>query len=154
MAVLAEHRRNGLVKEGKIEVRDVDEVEFGVLALPITQDGIQTRKKACRIAPENGAPFQIIQLKALQDPMFGVRSQVSAQVRKIRSIQNSIDSRYVAQHAEHRIACSKGRIPIDATEHVSGGTSFLAAGDEPHLIDDCKTRGKVRDRASSMRGDV
>ncbi len=32
MAVLAEHRRNGLVKEGKIEVRDVHEFKFGVLA--------------------------------------------------------------------------------------------------------------------------
>ena len=33
MAVLAEHRRHGLVKEGKIEVRGVHELEFGVGAL-------------------------------------------------------------------------------------------------------------------------
>src|ERR1700752_5354006 len=32
MAVLAEHRRYGLVKERKIEVRDVHEFEFGVIA--------------------------------------------------------------------------------------------------------------------------
>jgi hypothetical protein len=29
--------------------------------------GIQTRKKACRIAPKNGAPFRVIQLGPLQD---------------------------------------------------------------------------------------
>jgi hypothetical protein len=103
---------------------------------------MQTREKACRIAPENGAPFQIIQRRALQDVLFGVYGQVSAQVRKIYTKQNVINRRYVAQHAEHRIARSKGCIPIDATEHVSGGTSFLAAGDEPHLINDCKTLGR------------
>jgi len=32
IAVLAEHRRHGLVKERKIEVRDVYEFEFGVIA--------------------------------------------------------------------------------------------------------------------------
>ena len=32
MAVLAERWRHGLVKQRKIEVRDVDKLEFGVLA--------------------------------------------------------------------------------------------------------------------------
>jgi hypothetical protein len=32
MAVLAEHRRHGFVKEREIEVSDVYEVEFGVIA--------------------------------------------------------------------------------------------------------------------------
>src|SRR5262249_9784310 len=117
-------------------------------------DGIETRKKVCRIGAENGAPFQIVQLRALQDPLFGVYGQISAQVRKICTKANVINPGYVAQHAEHRIACSKGRIPIHATEHVSGGTTLLGAGNEPHLIDDRKTRGKIRDRPSSMREDV
>ena len=117
-------------------------------------DGIQTRKKACRIGAENGAPFQIIQLGAFQDPLFGVYGQVPAQVRKICTKQNLIDPHYVAQHAKHGIACSKRRIPIDPTEHISSRTSFLAACNEPHLIDDRKTRGKERDRASSVREDV
>ena len=62
--------------------------------------------------------FQMIQLGALQNPLFRVYSQVSAQVRKIRTEQNLINPRHVAQHAKHGIACRKSRIPIDATEHV------------------------------------
>src|SRR6266481_1957906 len=95
------------------------------------------------------SPFQIIQLGAFQDPLFGVYGQVSAQVRKICTKQNAINRHDVAQHAKHGIACSQSRIPIDATEHVSSGASFLATGDEPHLIDDCETRSKIRDRSSS-----
>lgn len=69
---------------------------------------MQTGKKACRIASENGLLFQMIQLGALQDPLFRVYSQVSAQVRKIRTKQNLINPRYIAQHAKHGIACRKG----------------------------------------------
>ncbi len=90
----------------------------------------------------------------LRDPLLGANGHVSAQIRKIRSIQNLLDSRYVAQHAEHRIACSKSRVPINSSEHVSGGASLLAARDEPHLINDRETRGQVGNRASSVREDV
>jgi hypothetical protein len=79
----------------------------------------------------------------LQDALFGVYGQVPAQVRKISSRQNLIDSRYVAQHADYRVACSKGRVPLNPAEHVSSSASLLAAGDEPHLVDDRETRGKV-----------
>src|SRR6266481_3712225 len=107
---------------------------------------MQTRKKACRIASENGVLFQMIQLGALQDPLFHVYGQVSAQVRKICTKQNLIDPRYIAQHAKHGIACRKSRIPIDATKDVSCGASLLSACDEPHLIDDRKTGGEIRDQ--------
>ena len=106
------------------------------------------------MASENGATFQIIQRRALQDLVFGIYGEVSAQVRKVCSIQNLIDSRYVAQHAEHRIACSKRRVPISPAEHVSSGASLLAACDEPHLIDDRETRGKVGNRASCVGEDA
>jgi len=41
MAVLAEHRRHGLVKERKIEVRDIHKLDFGVVAFlrAIVADG-------------------------------------------------------------------------------------------------------------------
>src|SRR5438445_1121264 len=115
---------------------------------------MQTGKKACRIASENGVLFQMIQLGALQDPMFRVYGLVSAQARKICTKQNLIDARYIAQHAKHGIACRKSRIPIDATKDVSRGASLLSACDEPHLIDDSQTRCKVWDRPSSVREDV
>src|SRR5262249_44452297 len=102
----------------------------------------------------HGAPFRIIQLRALQDPLFGVYSQVSAQVRKICTIQNLINSHYVAQHAEDGIAGGEGSIPVHATEHVGSAASLLGARNESHLIDNRKTRGKVRDRPSSVREDV
>lgn len=54
-------------------------------------------KKAGRIPSENGVPFRIIQLRALQDSLLGAYGEVSAQIRKICSVQNLIDSRYVAQ---------------------------------------------------------
>ncbi len=82
--------------------------------------------------------------------MYG---QVSAQIRKIRSVQNSIDSRYVA-HAKHGIACGKSGVPINPAEHVSSGASLLAARDKPHLIDDRETCGKVGNRAAGVREDV
>src|ERR1700722_10823753 len=110
----------------------------------VTQ-GMQTRKKACRIASENGAPFRIIQLRAQQDPLFGAYGQVSSQVREISSMQNLIDSCHVAQHVEHRIACSKGGVPINPAEYVSSGAPLVAARDEPHFVDDRETRGKVGD---------
>src|SRR2546422_5622862 len=66
---------------------------------------MQTGKKACRIASENGVLFQMIQLGALPDPLFHVYGQVSAQVRKICTKQNLINPRYIAQHAKHGIAC-------------------------------------------------
>src|ERR1700722_8496323 len=78
----------------------------------VTQ-GMQTGKKAYRIASENGALFRIVQLGTLQDLLLGVYSQVPAQIRKICTIQNLIDSCHVAQHAENRIACSKRRVPIN-----------------------------------------
>src|SRR5436190_5320206 len=115
---------------------------------------MQTRKQACHIASKDSAPFRIIQLKAFRDALFGLYGQVSAQVRKISTKQNLINPRYIAQHAEHRIARRKSSIPIDAAEHVSSGTSLLAACDEPHLVDDRKARCKKRDRASSVREDV
>src|SRR5882724_6735559 len=115
---------------------------------------MQTGKKACRIASENGVLFQMIQLGALQDPLFRLYGQVSAQVRKISTKQNLINPRYIAQHPKHGTACRKSRIPVDAPEDISRGASLLAAGDEPHLIDDRKTRCKERDRASSVREDV
>ena len=65
--------------------------------------------------------------------MFGVYGQVPAEIRKICSIQDLIDSRHVAQHAEYRIAGSKRSVPIDRTEHVSGGPSQLAARDESSM---------------------
>src|SRR6202040_269543 len=89
--------------------------------------GIQAREKACRIASENGLLFQMIQLGALQDPLFRVYSQVSAQVRKICTKQNLIDPRYIAQHAKHGIACRKSRVPIHPAEHISSGASLLSA---------------------------
>ena len=75
--------------------------------------------------------------------LFGPYGKASTQVRKICSIQNLIDSRYVAQHAEHRIARSKSRVPIHPAEHLSSGTSLLAARDKAHLVDDRETGGKV-----------
>lgn len=77
---------------------------------------MQTGKKACRIASENGVLFQLIQLGALQYPLFRVDGLVSAQVRKICTKQNLINPRYIAQHAKHGIACRKSRIPIDAPD--------------------------------------
>src|ERR1700681_499133 len=112
------------------------------------------RKKAGLIASEDGAYFQIIQLGAPQDALFGVYGQVPAQVRKIRSIQNLIDSCHVAQHAEYRIACSKRRVPINLAEHLGSSASQLGASDEPHLIDDREACGEVGNRASGMREDV
>jgi len=48
----------------------------------------------------------------LKDVLFGVYGQVSAQVRKICTKQNVINRHDVAQHAKHRVACGKSRIPI------------------------------------------
>src|SRR2546422_438350 len=101
---------------------------------------MQTRKKACRIASEKCMLFRIIQLRAPQDSLFCVDGQVSAQVREVSSKQNLINPRYVAQHAQYRIAGRKSGIPIHPAEHVSSGTSLLAAHDEAHLIDNRKTR--------------
>src|SRR5258706_6723293 len=115
---------------------------------------MQTRKETGRIASENGAPFRIIQLGALRDPLVRFDGQVSAQVRKISTKQNLINPRYVAQHAKHGIACRKSRIPIHPVEHVSSSTSLLAARYEAHLIDDRKTRCKKWDRPSCVREDV
>src|SRR5258708_39324172 len=115
---------------------------------------MQTRKQACRIASKDSAPFRIIQLKAFRDALFGLYGQVSAQVRKISTKQNFINPHHLAQHPKHGIACRESGIPIEATEDVSRGASLLSAGDEPHLIDDRKTRGEKRDRASSVREDV
>src|SRR5216683_3017516 len=96
----------------------------------------------------------MIQLGALQNPLLRVYGQVSAQVRKICTKQNLIDPRYIAQHPKHGIACRKSRVPIDATEHVSSGTSLHAARDEAHLVYDRETRGQVGDRPSCVREDV
>ena len=73
---------------------------------------MQTRKQACHIASKDSAPFRIIQLKAFRDALFGLYGQVSAQVRKISTKQNLINPRYVAQHAEYRIASRKSGVPI------------------------------------------
>src|SRR6185295_12561741 len=105
-------------------------------------------------AAENGAPFRIIQRSALRDPLLGGYGQVSAQIGKIRSKQNLTSPRYVAQQAEHRIACRKSRVPIHPAEHLGSGASLLAARDESHLIDDREPRGKIGNRASGMREDV
>src|SRR6267143_106601 len=115
---------------------------------------MQTRKQACRIASKDSAPFRIIQLKAFRDALFGLYSQVSAQVRKISTKHNLINPRYVAQHAEYRIAGRKSGVPIHLAEHVSSDISLLATRDEAHLVDDRKPRGKVGDRSSSVRKDV
>src|SRR5437773_3501997 len=115
---------------------------------------MQTWKHACRIASKDSAPFRIIQLKAFRDALFGLYGQVSAQVRKISTKQNLINPRYVAQHAKHGIACRKSRIPIHPAKHVSRGTSLLAARDETHLVNDCKTRGEIRERTSRVGEDV
>src|SRR5216683_6137034 len=115
---------------------------------------MQTRKQACRIASKDSAPFRIIQLKAFRDALFGLYGQVSAQVRKISTKHNLINSHYVAQHSKHGIACRKGRVPIHPAEHISSSTSLLAARDEAHLVDVRKPRGKVGDRSSSVREDV
>src|SRR5260370_32926488 len=115
---------------------------------------MQTGKKGWCIASENGVLFQMIQLGAVQDPLFRVYGQVSAQVRKISTKQNLINARYVAQHAKHRIACRESRVPIDAPEDVGRSASLFSAWDEPHLVDDRKTRGEIRDRPSSVREDV
>src|SRR6266480_1721318 len=98
--------------------------------------------------------FQMIQLEAVQDPLFHIYSQVSAQVREIRTKHNLINARYVAQHAKHGIACRKSRIPIHPAEHISSCTSLVAARDEAHLVNDRKTRCKERDRSSSVGEDV
>src|SRR5882672_3965651 len=111
---------------------------------------MQTGKKACRIAAENGVLFQMIQLGALPDPLFRVYGQVSAQVRKISTKQNLVNPRYVAQHPQDGLAVGKSRVPIHPAEHISSGTSLLAARDEVHLVYDRKTRGKVGDRSSSV----
>src|SRR6266853_499390 len=116
--------------------------------------GLQTGKKASRIAFENGALSQMIQLGALRNPVFRVYSQVSTQVREIRTKQNLINPRYIAQHAKDGVGCRESRIPIGATEHVSRGTALLRTFDESHLIDDRKARCKVRDRPSGVRDDV
>src|ERR1700676_4219659 len=81
------------------------------MALPqitIRQDGLQARKKASRVASENGATFQIIQRRALQH-LFGFCSKVSALIGKVCSVQNFIDARNVTQHAEHGITCRESR---------------------------------------------
>src|SRR6267143_5886886 len=96
----------------------------------------------------------MIQLAAVQDPLFHIYSQVSAQVRIISTKHNLINSHYVAQHSKHGIACRKSRVPIHPAEHISSSTSLLAARDEAHLIDDRKTLGKKRDRPSCVREDV
>src|SRR5882724_8390081 len=114
---------------------------------------MQTGKKACRIASENGVLFQMIQLGTLQDPLLRVYGQVSAQVRKISTKQNLINPRYIAQHAKHEIACRKSRIPMHAAEHISSGASSLSACDEPHLIDFQVLRGHAsRPRTSWQLG--
>lgn len=51
-----------------------------------------------RIGAENAILFQITQLGALQDPLFRVYSQVSAEIRKIRAIQDLVDSRTWLKH--------------------------------------------------------
>src|SRR5882762_7557026 len=96
----------------------------------------------------------MIQLEAVQDPLFHVYSQISAQVRKISTKHNLINSHYVAQHSKHGIACRKSRVPIHPAEHISSGTSLLAARDEVHLVYDRETRGEVGDRPSCVREDV
>src|SRR6266850_3475813 len=101
---------------------------------------MQTRKQACRIASKDSAPFRIIQLKAFRDALFGLYSQVSAQVRKISTKQNFINPHHLAQHPKHRIACRKSSVPIHPAEHVSSGTSLLAARDEAHAASPFCTR--------------
>jgi hypothetical protein len=91
---------------------------------------------------------------ALQDALLGAYGQVSTQIRKIRSIQNSIDSCDVTQHAEHWIAFGSSRVPINPPEHISSCASLLATRNEPNLIDDRETRGKIGHRASGMRENV
>lgn len=107
---------------------------------------MQSREKPRRIASENGGPSRIIQLRALQDALSGVYGQVSSQVWKIRAVQNLLDSRYVPQHAKHRVARRESRIPIDATKHFRGAASLLAARNKPPLVDDREARAKIHDR--------
>ena len=68
--------------------------------------------------------------------------------------KNLIDSRDVTQHAEHWIAFGSSRVPINPTEHISSSASLLATRNEPDLIDDRETRGKIGNRASGMREDI
>src|SRR5260370_38270304 len=114
---------------------------------------MQTRKQACRIASKDSAPFRIIQLKAFRDALFGLYGQVSAQVRKISTKHNLINSHYVGQHSKHGIACRKGRVPIHPAEHISSSSSLIAARDEAHLFDDRKTHRKKTDRRSCVGED-
>src|ERR1700741_4099002 len=106
---------------------------------------MQARKEARRVVSEYRATFHIIHRRALQYVLFGSDGQIPAQVRKVSSIQNVIDARYVSQHIEHRIAPSKSRIPIHPAEHVGSGASLLGACDETHLVDDRETGGGVGD---------
>src|SRR5580704_8216749 len=103
--------------------------------------------------PREWRTVRSIQLGALQNLLLGTYGQVSPQIRKIRSIKNLIDSRYIAQHSEHRIACSQGRVPINSAEHVGRSASLLPARDESHLIDDSQNvlRGKESTRRRERR---
>src|SRR6266481_2283321 len=98
--------------------------------------------------------FRIIQLRALQDSLFRVYGQVSAQVWKISTKQNLINPRYLAQHPKHGITGRKRGVPIHPAEHVSSGSSLLAARDEAHLIDDRESGCQKWYRSSSVREDV
>ncbi len=55
----------------------------------------ETEKVATHCLREYRA-FQIVQLGASQDALFGTYSQIAAQIRKIRSIQDLMDSRHIA----------------------------------------------------------
>ena len=53
-------------------------------------------KQRGRIVSKNAAPLQVIQCCALRDAVSGLDGQIPSQIRKIRSIQNLIDSCHVA----------------------------------------------------------
>jgi len=105
---------------GCLRARDFEKARLHCSFLPnhISWRTESARKKTRRVARENGAPFRIAQLRALQDPLIGIDGQVPAQIWKICAVQNLIDSRHVAQHTKNGITCRKRRVPINSAEHV------------------------------------